>query len=95
MQVDALTSIQYMESDAYRETYGELPVWHHYRPNHPGGRPRKITRRSCVVSLISILYKNSRKFIVAIPVRNPWYTYSYEAQEQLWLDALPNITNDF
>jgi len=43
---------------------------------------------------------NSRKFIVAIPARNPdgkislirLSTYSNEAQEQLWLNALPNIT---
>ncbi|XP_067930811.1 small ribosomal subunit protein mS40-like [Watersipora subatra] len=46
--VDVETSIKYLESDAYAETYGDQPVWFHFRPNHPTGRPRERTRRTCV-----------------------------------------------
>jgi len=43
-------SIKYMESAAYRATYGDDPVWKHYRRNMKGGQlfiPK--TRDSCVL----------------------------------------------
>ena len=49
--VDLETSMRYMESDAYKETYGDLPVWYNYRRNHKYPKPPKKTRRTCVVSL--------------------------------------------
>lgn len=42
------TSIRYLQSKAYKQTYGENPVWFLYRRNHKGGLPPKKTRRSCV-----------------------------------------------
>ncbi|XP_072936420.1 small ribosomal subunit protein mS40 [Epargyreus clarus] len=42
------TSMKYMESKAYEQTYGEKPVWFLYRRNHKGGIPPKKTRKSCV-----------------------------------------------
>ncbi|GAB6021904.1 Mitochondrial ribosomal protein S18B [Chamberlinius hualienensis] len=42
------TSIKYMESDAYKATYGDELVWKLYRRNHKYQRPRVLTRRSCI-----------------------------------------------
>ncbi|CAH2066520.1 unnamed protein product, partial [Iphiclides podalirius] len=42
------TSIRYLESKAYGETYGNNPVWKLYRRNHKGGIPPRKTRKSCV-----------------------------------------------
>ncbi|XP_026757351.2 28S ribosomal protein S18b, mitochondrial [Galleria mellonella] len=42
------TSMRYLESKAYKQTYGDNPVWTLYRRNHKGGFPPKKTRRSCV-----------------------------------------------
>ncbi|KAK8760921.1 uncharacterized protein LOC144115245 isoform X2 [Amblyomma americanum] len=41
-------SIQYLESKAYKETYGDDPVWTMYRRNFKGQFPPKKTRRNCV-----------------------------------------------
>ncbi|KAK7478438.1 hypothetical protein BaRGS_00030284 [Batillaria attramentaria] len=45
--VDPDTSIRYMESSAYAETYGDKPVWFHYRRNFKGQRPPE-TRKTCI-----------------------------------------------
>ena len=42
------TSIRYLQSKAYKQTYGENPVWFLYRRNHLGGFAPKRTRRTCV-----------------------------------------------
>ena len=42
------TSIAYLQSAAYRATYGSEPVWRSYRRNHKGHIPPRKTRRTCV-----------------------------------------------
>lgn len=42
------TSMKYLQSKAYQQTYGESPVWVLYRRNHKGGFAPRKTRRSCV-----------------------------------------------
>ncbi|KAL4703074.1 hypothetical protein ACJJTC_010548 [Scirpophaga incertulas] len=42
------TSMKYLQSSAYKQTYGEKPVWTLYRRNHKGGFAPKKTRKSCV-----------------------------------------------
>ncbi|GAB0099320.1 28S ribosomal protein S18b, mitochondrial [Sergentomyia squamirostris] len=42
------TSIKYLKSAAYRETYGDQPVWVLYRRNHKGMYPPKKTRKTCI-----------------------------------------------
>ncbi|XP_043263090.1 28S ribosomal protein S18b, mitochondrial [Colletes gigas] len=42
------TSIRYMQSDAYKQTYGNDPVWKLYRRNHKGGIPPQKTRKTCI-----------------------------------------------
>ncbi|XP_049287114.1 28S ribosomal protein S18b, mitochondrial [Anopheles funestus] len=42
------TSIRYLASDAYRQTYQEDPVWKQYRRNHKGPYPPKLTRKTCI-----------------------------------------------
>ncbi|XP_015184265.1 PREDICTED: 28S ribosomal protein S18b, mitochondrial [Polistes dominula] len=42
------TSIEYMLSSAYKQTYGDDPVWTKYRRNHKGQFPSRKTRKTCV-----------------------------------------------
>ncbi|KAK2578699.1 hypothetical protein KPH14_011666 [Odynerus spinipes] len=42
------TSIRYMLSNAYKQTYGNDPVWKVYRRNHKGQLPPRKTRKTCV-----------------------------------------------
>ncbi|GAB1866023.1 Small ribosomal subunit protein mS40 [Camponotus japonicus] len=42
------TSIKYMSSDAYKQTYGDHLVWKLYKRNHKGQIPPKKTRRTCI-----------------------------------------------
>ncbi|XP_052899462.1 28S ribosomal protein S18b, mitochondrial [Anopheles moucheti] len=42
------TSIRYLASDAYRQTYQDNPVWKQYRRNHKGPYPPKLTRKTCI-----------------------------------------------
>ncbi|XP_026737897.1 28S ribosomal protein S18b, mitochondrial [Trichoplusia ni] len=42
------TSIRYMQSKAYQQTYGENTIWALYRRNHKGGFAPRKTRKSCV-----------------------------------------------
>lgn len=42
------TSMRYMQSKAYKTTYGENPVWTLYRRNHKGVFAPRKTRKSCV-----------------------------------------------
>ncbi|XP_059618638.1 small ribosomal subunit protein mS40 [Phlebotomus argentipes] len=42
------TSIRYLRSAAYKETYGEQPVWVQYRRNHKGSIPPRKTRKTCI-----------------------------------------------
>lgn len=44
------TSIRYLKSAAYKETYGEQAVWVPYRRNHKGLIPPKKTRKTCIRS---------------------------------------------
>ncbi|XP_011882556.1 PREDICTED: 28S ribosomal protein S18b, mitochondrial isoform X2 [Vollenhovia emeryi] len=46
--VSVETSISYMNSDAYKKTYGDDPVWTQYRRNHKGMFPPRKTRRTCI-----------------------------------------------
>ncbi|XP_075992152.1 mitochondrial ribosomal protein S18B [Anticarsia gemmatalis] len=42
------TSIKYLQSKAYEQTYGDKAVWVLYRRNHKGGFAPRKTRKSCV-----------------------------------------------
>lgn len=42
------TSIRYLKSAAYKETYGEQAVWVPYRRNHKGLIPPRKTRLTCI-----------------------------------------------
>lgn len=42
------TSIRYLASEAYQQTYQGEPVWKNYRRNHKGLYPPKQTRKTCV-----------------------------------------------
>lgn len=42
------TSMKYMKSEAYKETYGNNPVWSQYRRNHKGALPPRKTRKTCI-----------------------------------------------
>ncbi|XP_012539964.1 28S ribosomal protein S18b, mitochondrial [Monomorium pharaonis] len=42
------TSINYMNSDAYKQTYGNDPVWKIYKRNHKGAIPPRKTRKTCI-----------------------------------------------
>ncbi|XP_017479344.1 PREDICTED: 28S ribosomal protein S18b, mitochondrial [Rhagoletis zephyria] len=42
------TSIRYLQSSAYKETYGDQFVWEQYRRNHKGAIPPRKTRKTCV-----------------------------------------------
>uniref|UniRef100_A0A182NTR8 Small ribosomal subunit protein mS40 n=1 Tax=Anopheles dirus TaxID=7168 RepID=A0A182NTR8_9DIPT len=42
------TSVRYLASDAYRQTYQDDPVWKQYRRNHKGLYPPKLTRKTCI-----------------------------------------------
>ncbi|XP_046398397.1 28S ribosomal protein S18b, mitochondrial [Ischnura elegans] len=42
------TSIKYLRSAAYKETYGDDPVWVNYRRNYKGSYPPRHTRKTCV-----------------------------------------------
>ncbi|XP_050463246.1 28S ribosomal protein S18b, mitochondrial [Cataglyphis hispanica] len=46
--VSVETSIKYMDSDAYKQTYGDNPVWKLYRRNYKGQRAPRKTRKTCV-----------------------------------------------
>lgn len=46
--VSVETSIKYMTSDAYKQTYGDEPVWKPYKRNHKGMYPPKKTRKTCI-----------------------------------------------
>ncbi|KAK3611011.1 hypothetical protein CHS0354_005442 [Potamilus streckersoni] len=45
--IDPLTSIEYMDSKAYSHTYGDKPVWFHYRRNFKGWIVPE-TRKTCI-----------------------------------------------
>ncbi|XP_073824448.1 mitochondrial ribosomal protein S18B [Musca autumnalis] len=42
------TSIRYLNSSAYKQTYGKQLVWEQYRRNHKGPFPPRKTRKTCV-----------------------------------------------
>lgn len=42
------TSIKYLKSEAYRQTYGNNPVWVQYRRNHKGMYAPRKTRKTCI-----------------------------------------------
>lgn len=42
------TSIEYLASEEYKQTYGDNVVWHGYRRVHKGGIAPKKTRESCI-----------------------------------------------
>ncbi|KAG5677746.1 hypothetical protein PVAND_007477 [Polypedilum vanderplanki] len=42
------TSIRYLKSAAYKETYGDQAVWIPYRRNHKGLIPPRKTRKTCI-----------------------------------------------
>ncbi|XP_062492759.1 small ribosomal subunit protein mS40 [Pezoporus occidentalis] len=39
---------EYLESEEYRTTYGDQPVWFGYRRNHKGAIPPQRTRKACL-----------------------------------------------
>lgn len=42
------TSIKYLQSSAYKTTYGNYPVWKWYRRNYKGQFAPKKTRKTCI-----------------------------------------------
>lgn len=48
IKVDYKDSMRYMESEAYKKTYLNEPVWHYYKRNHKAREPRENTRPNCV-----------------------------------------------
>ncbi|XP_017081374.1 28S ribosomal protein S18b, mitochondrial [Drosophila eugracilis] len=42
------TSMRYMKSSAYKQTYGKDPVWTQYRRNHKGMYAPRKTRKMCI-----------------------------------------------
>lgn len=42
------TSIEYLNSTAFKSTYGDKKIWELYRRVHKGQLPKKKTRRSCI-----------------------------------------------
>lgn len=42
------TSIEYIESAAFKSTYGDKKVWELYRRVHKGQLPKKVTRKTCI-----------------------------------------------
>jgi len=46
--VDVQTSIRYMDSKAYKITYGDALVWQPYKRNHKGSIPPEKTRKTCI-----------------------------------------------
>lgn len=42
------TSIRYLKSSAYKQTYGNNLVWEQYRRNHKGMFPPRKTRKTCI-----------------------------------------------
>lgn len=49
VKVDVATSIRYLKSDAYKQTYGDHLIWQLYRRNHKGMYAPKKTRLACIV----------------------------------------------
>lgn len=48
VKIDVETSIRYLKSRAFKETYGQSLVWELYRRNHKGGFAPRKTRRACI-----------------------------------------------
>ncbi|CAG0884927.1 unnamed protein product [Darwinula stevensoni] len=48
VQIPVETSMRYMTSEAYKETYGDHLVWQLYRRNFKGQFPPKRTRQTCI-----------------------------------------------
>ncbi|XP_033227233.1 28S ribosomal protein S18b, mitochondrial [Belonocnema kinseyi] len=48
VQIPVETSIKYVESEAYKITYGEEPVWKLYRRNFKGQFAPRKTRKTCI-----------------------------------------------
>jgi hypothetical protein len=44
----------YTVLSAYKETYGNNPVWSQYRRNHKGAFPPRKTRKTCIVSKLIV-----------------------------------------
>nr|XP_033325979.1 28S ribosomal protein S18b, mitochondrial-like isoform X2 [Megalopta genalis] len=42
------TSIEYLQSKAYKQTYQNFPVWKFYKRNFKGQFPPRKTRRTCI-----------------------------------------------
>lgn len=47
-QIPVETSIRYLNSLAYKQTYGDHLVWEQYRRNHKGPFPPRKTRKTCI-----------------------------------------------
>lgn len=47
-EIPVETSIRYLKSAAFKQTYGDNPVWVLYRRNHKGSIPPRKTRRTCI-----------------------------------------------
>ncbi|CAG9771744.1 unnamed protein product [Ceutorhynchus assimilis] len=47
-KVPVETSIRYLKSPAYQQTYGNEAVWVPYKRNHKGAIPPRRTRRTCI-----------------------------------------------
>ncbi|CAH8434498.1 unnamed protein product [Heterobilharzia americana] len=45
--VDLATSLQYLNSDVFRNIYKGRPVWFYYRRNHRGHMAPRLTRKNC------------------------------------------------
>lgn len=50
IKVDYKDSLKYMDSEAYKKTYFDKPVWFYYKRNHKAREPHENTRPNCVGS---------------------------------------------
>lgn len=47
-KISVETSIRYLQSSAFKEAYGDKPVWFYYRRNFKGQFPPPKTRKLCI-----------------------------------------------
>lgn len=48
--------VKLLQNPAYKQTYGNDPVWKMYRRNHKGQIPPRKTRRTCIVRICGPFY---------------------------------------
>lgn len=65
-----------LQNLAYKQTYGDNPVWKLYRRNHKGLYPPQKTRKLCIVSMqtYKIYVTSDTAFLIRLKFREPvWF----------------------